>query len=981
MKGWMARGRLFHKYVAVLFLLVGGMLLLSSVVNLYFSYRQTKAALIRLQRQQALAAAGRIEQFVKSIERQVRAAMEVPFTDAKMAREQREIDFLRLLRDEPAITEIVQLDPEGRVQLLVSRLAPNEIGSRRDLSADPRFTKTRIGRTSFSPVYFRNESEPYLTVSVPWGEGAPEVAAAEVDLKAIWQVVSKIHLGVSGYVYVVDQRGILVAHPDMSAVLQKRDLSGLPQIRAARAAPAAPDGAAETPGLQGGRAVTSYAAIDPLGWLVFAEQPLAEAFAPLQGAIVLSSIFFVVGLGLSVLASVVLARRMVDPIRELQEGAERIGAGELAHRIDIKTGDELEALGEAFNRTAGQLEESYASLERKVEERTRELAEANAELKEALERQTATGEILAVISSSQTDVQPVFDTIVQSAVRLCEGLFSSLFQFDGEMLRPGAAYNYTPEALEELHRAFPARPTRVFGVGRAILDRATVLIPDVEADPDYQQHALSRAIGWRSGLFVPMLREGVPVGVIMVARAEPGPFSDNKVGLLQTFADQAVIAIQNVRLFTELQSRTRKLARSVEELQALGEVSRAVSSTLDLETVLATIIARAVELSSSSFGIVYEYDETLQEFRNLRGAIGLEPELAEVLRTTPIRLGEGIAGKTAALRAPFQFADVSDEQTYDVDRIRGWFQRVGYRSALGVPLLFEQRVVGVLVLLRKELGSFNPEIVNLLQTFANQSVLAIQNARLFREIADKSRQLEAASRHKSEFLASMSHELRTPLNAILGFNEMILGRVYGEVPAALQEPLADIQSSGRHLLRLINNVLDLSKIEAGRMELALTDYSVPDTVESVRTSLHPLAEAKGLEFVARVPADLPLAHGDGGRIVQCLMNLVGNAIKFTRHGRVEISVELRGDLLIYRVADSGIGIAKDKIDTLFDEFRQGDATITSEFGGTGLGLSITRKFVELHKGRVWVESELGRGSTFFLAIPLRLDGLDGGTTA
>ena len=978
MTGWIARGRLFHKYVAVLFLLVGGMLLLSSVVNLYFSYRQTKAALIRLQRQQALAAAGRIEQFVKGIERQVLAAMEVPFTDAAMAREQREIDFLRLLRDEPAITEIVQLDPEGRVQLLVSRLVPNEIGSRRDLSADPRFLKTRIGRTSFSPVYFRKESEPYLTISVPWGEGAPEVAAAEVDLKAIWQVVSQIHLGVSGYVYVVDQRGILVAHPDMSAVLQKRDLSGLPQIRAARSAPTAPDGVTESPGLQGGRAVTSYAAIDPLGWLVFAEQPLAEAFAPLQGAIVLSSIFFVVGLGLSVLASVVLARRMVDPIRALQEGAARIGAGELDHRIDIKTGDELEALGQAFNRTAGQLEESYASLERKVEERTRELAEANAELKEALERQTATSDILAVISSSQTDVQPVVDTIAAKARDLCQGQTGGVYRFDGELIHVVALHSLSQQAVQSVRQIYPMPPSRGGATARAIMSHAIVYIPDIREDPEYRLQDLVKAIDYLSIVAVPMLHEGKPIGAVTVTGREVGAFSQRQIELLKTFADQAVIAVENVRLFTELQSRTSKLARSVEELQALGEVSRAVSSSLDLETVLATIIARAVELSASSFGIVYEYDETLQEFRNLRGAIGLDPELAEVLRATPIRLGEGVAGRTAALRAPFQFADVSDEQTYDVDRIRSWFQRVGYRSALGVPLLFEQRVVGVLVLLRKELGSFSPEVVNLLQTFANQSVLAIQNARLFREIADKSRQLEAASRHKSEFLASMSHELRTPLNAILGFNEMILGQVYGEVPAALQEPLADIQSSGRHLLRLINNVLDLSKIEAGRMELALGDYSVQDTVESVRASLHPLAEAKGLEFVTRVPADLPLAHGDGGRMAQCLMNLAGNAIKFTRRGRVEISAELRGDLLIYRVADTGIGIANDKIDALFDEFRQGDATITSEFGGTGLGLSITRKFVELHKGRVWVESELGRGSTFFIAIPLRLDG---GTTA
>ena len=271
-------------------------------------------------------------------------------------------------------------------------------------------------------------------------------------------------------------------------------------------------------------------------------------------------------------------------------------------------------------------------------------------------------------------------------------------------------------------------------------------------------------------------------------------------------------------------------------------------------------------------------------------------------------------------------------------------------------------------------GEFPPEIVHLLSTFATQSALAIQNARLFREIEEKGRQLEAASRHKSEFLANMSHELRTPLNAILGFNEMILGQIYGEVPADLREPLTDIQHSGKHLLRLINNVLDLSKIEAGRMELALTDYAVQDIVERVRASLQPLAAEKGLAFVATVSADIPLAYGDGGRITQCLMNLAGNALKFTHRGRVELGVELQGDVLVYRVADTGIGIAPDKIESVFAEFRQGDATITSEFGGTGLGLSITKKFVEMHGGRIWVESEVGRGSTFFFAIPLRLTG-------
>jgi len=339
-----------------------------------------------------------------------------------------------------------------------------------------------------------------------------------------------------------------------------------------------------------------------------------------------------------------------------------------------------------------------------------------------------------------------------------------------------------------------------------------------------------------------------------------------------------------------------------------------------------------------------------------------------------MRLGEGTPGRAAALRAPVQIPDTLAEGAYDVVRIRPVLERRGYRSTLAVPLLFEQRILGVLVVWRQNPGTFAAEVVHLLQTFASQSVLAIRNARLYRELEEKGRQLAAASRHKSEFLANMSHELRTPLNAILGFNEMILGEIYGDVSPSMREPLTDIQNSGKHLLRLINNVLDLSKIEAGRMELSPADYSVQDTVERVRASLHPLAAEKGLEFVVSVPGDIPLAYGDGGRLTQCLMNLAGNALKFTRQGRVTLSVELQAEDLVYHVADTGIGVAKDKIDSLFTEFRQGDASITSEFGGTGLGLSITRKFVEMHGGRVWVESELGKGSTFSFSVPLRLAG-------
>ncbi|HEU4921689.1 MAG TPA: GAF domain-containing protein, partial [Burkholderiales bacterium] len=594
------------------------------------------------------------------------------------------------------------------------------------------------------------------------------------------------------------------------------------------------------------------------------------------------------------------------------------------------------------------------------------------ETREALERQTATGEILASISGSMTDTKPVFDAIVRNLMRLFGTGYAVVSLKRGEIFELGG-FRGEP-GFERLQDAYPMPVDGNTIIGEVLIEQRVAKYAPIAGNPAVPRRTveIAQRFGFNSVMAAPMMWKGEAIGVILTARRQALPFDDKQVALIQSFADQAVIAIENVRLFKELQERTEALTKSVSQLTALGEVGQAISSSLELETVLKTIVQRAVELAGLDGGSIYEFDEGDGRF-HLRAAEHVEDEILAVSRNSPIRLGEGVVGRAGATREPVVVEDVLDESYKS--RVRELLIKSGSRALLAVPLLREDFLLGALVVYRKSPGPFAPEVIELLKTFATQSAVAIQNARLFREIAAKSSQLEEASRHKSQFLASMSHELRTPLNAILGFNEMILGQVYGEVPADMKEPLEDVQKSGKHLLRLINNVLDLAKIEAGKMELSLADYSVHDTVESVRSTLRPLAEAKGLELVVNVPEDIPLAYGDGGRLTQCLMNLAGNSLKFTKQGKVEIAVEAENGCLRWRVSDTGIGIPPDKISTLFSEFKQTDATIASEYGGTGLGLSITKKFVEMHGGRIWVESELGKGSVFTLEIPLRVTGL------
>ncbi len=595
----------------------------------------------------------------------------------------------------------------------------------------------------------------------------------------------------------------------------------------------------------------------------------------------------------------------------------------------------------------------------------------NAELTEALDRQTATSEILRVISRSQTDIQPVFDAIADNLLRLFHAWDAWVARFDGELLHIAAVRQGRPEA-DTPTRYAPITPTPELTIGRCVLARSVIHIADAELDPGVSatSREIAKTYGWRSALAAPMLRGGQVIGVVMVTRSGVGAFSDGEVELIQTFADQAVIAIENARLFSELRERTTQLTRSVEQLTALGEVGQAVSSSLDLETVLTTIVARAVELTGVDGGVVFEYDEATEDFGQ-RAATAQEGALAEAGRLARIRKGEGVLGRTAITLEPVQVADITREGAYE-SRLRDTLIESGVRALLAVPMLREGHLMGSLVVSRNAPGDFPPDTVDLLRTFATQSALAIQNARLFR-------QLEVANRHKSEFLANISHELRTPLNAIIGYSEMLQEEAQDVGQPGLLPDLGKINTAGKHLLELINTVLDLSKIEAGKMEVYLERFAVPALVEEIGAVVRPLADRKGNALVISCAPEVAEMRADQTKVRQTLFNLLSNACKFTEGGTLSLGVwrewapERRAHEIVFEVADTGIGMSEEQMGRLFQDFSQADASTAKKYGGTGLGLALSRRLCRMMGGDIAVRSEPGRGSTFMARLPVEVE--------
>jgi GAF domain-containing protein/HAMP domain-containing protein len=973
----MRRWRLFPKYALLIITLVGGMLVASGAISVYFSWRETEAHLVALQAEKAQSAAARIEQYILDIAHQLswtalpRASVEGD------ALEERRIEYLKLLRQVPAITEVAWMDTKGREQLRVSRLAMDAISGGTDLSQEAKFRTASAGSVYYGPVYFRKGTEPYMTIARPAGDGG--VTAAEVNLKFVWDVVSRIQVGSAGLAYVVDATGILIAHPDISLVLKRSDLSTLPQV-AELAGPANNNKARSLArDLKGEEVFSAHAPIPTLRWTVFVEVPRAEALAPLYATLQRNSLILIAALLISIAASFFLARALVRPLRSLQEGAAQIGAGDLDRHIDVRTGDELEGLAEQFNRMSTQLRDSYAGLEQKVAQRTVELSDAleqqtataevlrvisssvadsapvfekilescqrlfasseqgvllvgddglihlgahhggarerllklfprprglleeelggengiihvkdvlndpgvhrglqaiaesidagsysqviapmlwegksigslyvirqpptgftdketgllrtfadqaviaiqnsrlfnetrealrkvelrTAELTEALDYQTAISDVLKVISQSATDVAPVFEAILDSASRLFGSPVAAVFRYDGRLVHLAATRNWPDEAIADARRFYPGPPSLAMMSGRVILSGQVQSEEDALNDPDYDRQAAG--VGhWRRMIGAPLLKDGQPIGALVVAWTDPGVTPQRQADLLKTFADQAVIAIENVRLLSET-------TEALEQQTATAEVLQVISSSVaDAQPVFDKILDSCERLfAATGLGIFLVDDAGLLISGGFRAASAESIPIVRAARGEFPRPVKGTATEIAIReRRVVHYPDVLADPSAPKPLLR-LAEANGNFSIAFAPLLWEGRGVGAIQVSRDPPQAFNEKELTLLKTFADQAVIAIQNARLFNEIQAKSRELEMANKHKSEFLANMSHELRTPLNAIIGFSEVLSEKMFGELNEKQLEYLLDIHSSGHHLLSLINDI-------------------------------------------------------------------------------------------------------------------------------------------------------------------------------
>jgi signal transduction histidine kinase/HAMP domain-containing protein len=926
------------------------------VAGYIYTVGQIKKDAAQLQVEVASMTADRIRTFVqRKIERFSDTADAVSLY--QLGSKEQQLLIALLVKNDNSFTEATIIDARGIEVVKVSDRKVYFPSDLSDQSKSVKFNKAITGEDYISQVHTSDRAQPYITVAIPlWGaaQSVVGVVAAEADLSFLWEAIGKIHFGTAGYAYLIDGRGNLIAHKDAALVLKRMNLQQVDGVKKFLRNPTRSDltPAQEGKGLLDKPVLVTYAPVPELGWAVVLEEPIDAALANVEILKRYAAVLLVVGLAVGAVIIAWVSSKMTGPIRELRQGVATIGAGNLEHRTSIKTGDEIQDLADEFNKMTDALQNSYATLEQKVEQRTKEISALYGVT-------TAVNQSLAL--------EDILNAVIAKTTEMFHFESTRVFLFDDEMqeLQLGASYEVDSEHMTGI---------RVLKRGQGVLGHVAesgepMMFEDVRTDPRYAELSATKATLYaKLGFFAvfPIKTQTRVFGVILFSARSPRKLTSDETRLLTSMSEHLAVAVEKASLFRQSEMRSRQLS-------VLNTIGAAVSRSLNLEMVLNEAIEKMIERLNFDAAWIYILDPSGEEL-SLKAQRGLGEEIARSIARR--NLSSGVTAKIFETGERLVFEDFQNDTRYKHLSAQHKIASLGFASAAGFPIKANERAIGVLHLANKISRHFTPDELQLIESIAQEIGVGAENARLFEQVNQKTaelgqmnRELQEANQAKDEFLSVMSHELRTPLNVITGYAEVLSQGVLGEIQREQLHAVKTISFQSRELLRMINEILQVGSIEAGKVKANCQDVNISDFLVEVKSGYEILSK-KEISLQWNVPSRLPIVRTDGEKLKHVLQNLINNALKFTENGSVTVSAGCSSEFIEFQVKDTGIGMPQDMLPSIFQMFRQLDSSSTRSYGGSGVGLYIVKKFVDLLGGKIEVESILGEGSTFTVTLPL-----------